>query len=205
MRRLGCFSVWLLSATSLAADGEPAIQEALAALRRGDFAAAEQTLQAAVRSHPDDAGALSLLGVALDGLRKFPEAGEMHRRAAAAAPNSPDVWSNYANHLLGTGDEAGARKSYLRVVALDAGHFNANVQLTRIAVKHHNGTEALGYLGHLPAAQQEAPNLARSPAGIALSGGPNRRGQQAVRAPPGRIQGRPGGELCHWLGPVRCR
>jgi protein SCO1 len=143
-----------------AADDPAAIQDALAALERGDFTAAEQKLRAVVQSHPNQAPALTLLGVALDNLRKFPEADAVHRRAVANAPRSPDVLNNYANHLLGAADEAGARKVYLQVVALDPANFNANVQLAQIALKGKHGAEALDYLQRLPASQQDAANLA---------------------------------------------
>jgi Flp pilus assembly protein TadD len=161
MHRLLRFcSVLLVLALGVAADNPPGVQEALAALRRGDFAGAERVLQVEVKSRPNDGAALTLLGVALDGQKKFPEADAIHRRAAASAPGSPDVWNNYANHLLGVGDEEGAHKLYLRVLALDPAHYNANVQLLRLAVKSKNGSEAVACVRRLPASQQEAPNLA---------------------------------------------
>jgi protein SCO1/2 len=145
-------------------DNQAGIQDALAALRRGDFSAAEQKLRARLQTHPNEAPALTLLGVALDNLGKLPEADAVHRRAVANAPRSPDVLNNYANHLISAGDqagdEAGARKVYLQVVALDPANFNANVQLAQMALKGKHGAEALGYLQHLPASQQEAPNIA---------------------------------------------
>src|ERR1019366_2244534 len=159
-RVFGYSSILLALAIGFAADDGPAIREALAALQRGDFAAAERTLRPEVKARPNDGASLTLLGVALDNQKKFTEADDMHRRAAASAPNSPDVWNNYANHQLGTGDEEGARKLYLRVVALDPAHYNANVQLTRLALKGKQGAEALGYLKHLPPGQQDTPNLA---------------------------------------------
>ncbi len=143
-----------------AADDRPAIREALAALTKGDFPAAERTLRSDVETHPNDAGALTLLGVALDHLGKPPEADEMHRRALALAPRSIDVLNNYANHLTGAGKEDDARKMYQQVVAIDPAQFNANVQLARLALKEQNGTAALGYLKHLPANQQDAPQAA---------------------------------------------
>src|SRR6185369_9613389 len=82
------------------------------------------------------------------------------RRAIASAPRSADALNNYANHLGGTGDEEGARKQYLATVALDAAHFNANVQLARMALKRRKGAEALAYLKHLQPSQQEAPPIA---------------------------------------------
>jgi tetratricopeptide (TPR) repeat protein len=159
-RFLRCFSVWLAVAAGLAGDDSPAIRSALAALQRGDFAAAEQVLRPEVNARPNDASALTLLGVALDNEKKLEEAGDIHRRAVASAPNSPDAWNNYANHVLATGDEAGAGRFYLRAVALDPANYNASVQLARLAVKSRNGAQALTYLKHLTASQQDAPNLA---------------------------------------------
>ena len=159
-RFLASCAVVIVCAAGLAADTSPAIQDALAALRRGDWAAAERVLQAEVRAHPADGAALTLLGVALDNEKKYQEAGPIHRRAAAAAPESADVWNNYANHLLGTGDEEGARELYERVVSLDPASFNANVQLAGLEVKQRKGADAVACLRRLPAEQQESPNLA---------------------------------------------
>jgi tetratricopeptide (TPR) repeat protein len=157
---LGYLCVFLWSATGALADDTAAIRTALAALKRGDFAAAEQTLRSEVEARPADAAALTLLGVALDSQKKYPEAEDFHKRASASAPNSPDVWNNYANHLLATGDEAGAAGLYSRAVAIDSGNYNANVQLARLAVKARKGADAAGYINHLNAAQQDAPQLA---------------------------------------------
>jgi tetratricopeptide (TPR) repeat protein len=129
------------------------------ALQRGDFVSAEQKLRAEVRVHPNDGAALTLLGVALDGQKRFQEAAEIHRRAVAAAPRSPDALNNYANNRLGAGDEEAARKLYLQVVALDPAHYNANVQLTRLALTRKNGREALDDLKRLPANQPETPGI----------------------------------------------
>lgn len=161
MRRLlGYLCVFLWSASGALADDSPAIRAALAALQRGDFAVAEQILRPEVEARPGDAAALTLLGVSLDSQKKYPEAEGFHKRASISAPNSPDVWNNYANHLLATGDEDGAGRVYERVVELDPGNYNANVQLARQAVKARKGAEAAGYLKHLNAAQQDAAPLA---------------------------------------------
>ena len=120
----------------------------------------KQTLRPEVQARPNDASALTLLGVALDGQKKFAEAEAVHHRAVANAPNSPDAWNNYANHLMEAGDQAGASRLYLRVVALDVSNYNANVQLARLSVGAKNGAEALSYFQHLPASQQDAPRLA---------------------------------------------
>ena len=85
------------------ADG-PVWREAVAAMQRGDFHAAELKLRAEVAAHPTDAAALSLLGVALDSQNQLREAAEFHRRAVAAAPRTAGVLSNYGLHLSATGE-----------------------------------------------------------------------------------------------------
>ncbi len=159
-RVLGYFCLLPALVIGAAWDDSPAIRSALVALQKGDFAVAEQTLRPEVQARPTDASALTLLAVALDSQKKYQEADGLHRRAAANAPNSPDVLNNYANHLLSTGDEAGAGRLYLRVVALAPANYNAVVQLARLAVKARKGAEAVGYIRHLTASQQDAPNLA---------------------------------------------
>jgi Flp pilus assembly protein TadD len=135
-----------------------AVREAVEALRRGDFAVAEQKLRTELRTHPGDGSVLSLLAVALDSQNKAKEAEPLHRKALAGAPNSPDVLNNYANHLLSLKDDDGARKLYLRTVAAAPTNYNANVQLARMAIRRHSGAEALGYLKRLP--ETDAQNLA---------------------------------------------
>jgi Flp pilus assembly protein TadD len=154
------FGVFLCLVTLIHAAGDALVDDALAALQRGDFAAAEQKLRVALRAHPNDGPVLSLLAVSLDGQHRAKEAEAAHRRALAYAPDSPDALNNYANHLLGVGDDEGARKTYLKLAATDLSHRNANVQLTRLAIKRKSGLEALGYLKHLPDGEADNSNLA---------------------------------------------
>src|ERR1035437_5642481 len=83
--------VWMPAVRS--ADGDP-VGTATADIGRGDFASAERTLRAELRLRPNDVRVLSLLGVALDGQKKFQEAEGFHRRAVTAAPRSADALSN---------------------------------------------------------------------------------------------------------------
>lgn len=135
------------------------VRDAMAALERGDFPAAEQKLRSAIAAHPDDAWTLSLLGATLDNLKRIPEADVYHRRAIAQAPRSTEVLNNYAAHLWISGDEREAAKVYRQVVALDPAHYNANLQLARAALKERNGPEALRCLDRLPASQQGNPQV----------------------------------------------
>jgi len=126
------------------------LRDAVSALQRGDFAGAETVLRGEVAAHPDEAMAWSLLGVALDSQKKFPEAAEAHRRALAAGPRDADVLSNYGNHLVATRDEDAAREQYRKAVAIAPAHANANLQLARIALERKAPGEATQYLDHLP-------------------------------------------------------
>jgi tetratricopeptide (TPR) repeat protein len=140
---------------TLAAAAQPP-QEAVAALQHSDFLAAEKLARAALQSHPNDPALLSLLAVSLDGQKRYTEADQLHRRAIAAAPQSPDALNNYANHQLAQGSPDAARATYLKVIVLDPAHFNATAQLARLALARKNGAEALEYLKRLP----DAPNIA---------------------------------------------
>jgi tetratricopeptide (TPR) repeat protein len=141
--------------------GQPAeVRDAIAALGRGDFTGAEKTVRAELKLHPGDALAWSVLGVALDNQKRFPEAEEAHRRAVAGEPRSADILNNLANHQLAAGQLDGARATYQKVLALDSGQFNANIQLARLALQAKNGGEALRCLRNLPPERQEAPVVA---------------------------------------------
>ncbi len=150
----------LCVASGRAADERAALREAVADLQRGDFRAAEQKLRVEVAAHPNDAPALSLLGVALDSQNQFREAAEFHRRAVAAAPRVSDVLSNYGSHLAATGEDAAARDTFLKVIELEPRNVNANLQLARQSLKRKNGAEALHYLERVPAGQLAVPNVA---------------------------------------------
>src|SRR5207247_778017 len=179
---------WLFGAVLLAqapaqpVDQSPAMRDAIAAMQRGDFQTAEPKLRGEVASRPDDALALSLLGAALDNLKKIPEAARFHGRALAKAPRSTDVLNNYAAHLWIAGNEEEARKVYLQVIALDAAHYAANLQLARLALKKKNGPEILRYLDRLPANQRENPQaLLLSLQAFYLSGDAARGDKLAAR------------------------
>lgn len=150
----------LLVAAGLLCPGQTAeMRDAAAALNRGDFQVAEQKLRAEVAAHPDDAWALSLLGATLDNLKRVPEADELHRRAVAKAPRAPEILNNYAAHLWIAGDEREAAKVYLQVLAIEPEHYNANLQLARLALKEKKGPDALRYLDRLPERQREQPQV----------------------------------------------
>ena len=150
----------LFIAAGRAADERAVFRDALAAVQRGDFRAAEQKLRTQVAAHPDDAPALSLLGVALDNLNRFQEAAEFHRRAVAAAPRSADILNNYGNHLAAAGEDAAARDAFLKAIAVEPANFNANLQLARQSVKRQEWRGGAA-LPEAPAGRPAAePNVA---------------------------------------------
>lgn len=158
---IGCLlSAWLLLLPfSAAQEISPEMRAAMADLQRGDFQSAEQKLRAQVSTHPDDAWALSLLGSTLDNLKRIPEAGALHRRAIALAPRATEVLNNYAAHLWLAGDQPAAAKVYRQVVALDPAHYNANLQLARLAIAEKDGPEALRCLDRLPPDRRDNPQV----------------------------------------------
>jgi tetratricopeptide (TPR) repeat protein len=126
------------------------LQDAVAAIGRGDFSRAEHLLRVEVLAHPGEAPALSLLGAVLDSQNKIREADTYHRRALALAPASIDVLGNYGNHLIAAGDEEAALRVYQKITKLNPENPGANLQLTQLALKRKKGKEALAYLEHVP-------------------------------------------------------
>jgi cellulose synthase operon protein C len=153
--------VYLLAAIAWAAPAQPnaAVQEALAAMQRGQFHAAEGKLRAELKEHPGDAAALSLLGAALDEQHETAAAAHFHQQALAAAPLSTSVLTNYAAHLMISGKLAEARQVYARILALDPANENANVQCARLALGQGDGPAALKFVSHLPAGRQDSPPI----------------------------------------------
>jgi Flp pilus assembly protein TadD len=148
------FACTLFVARGFAADA--AVQSAVNDLQHQNYKSAEQKLRAEVNLHPSDAETLSLLGVALDEQQKFAEARDFHKRAVSSAPNSAAALYNYANNLLATRDEKGARDVLLKAIAANPADRNSNAALAQIAVNQKNGVEALSYLNRLPDGQDIA-------------------------------------------------
>jgi len=160
MRHARSWALLLFAVWSVVAAVPDALRKAAAACERGDYAAAEAVLRSELRAAPDDAAVLGLMAVVLDSQAKLGEAGEYYRRALALSPGSASLLNNYGNHLLKTGQRAAARAAFLKVVAADPAHPNANAQLARLALEDKAGPEALGYLNRLPAEAQRVPEVA---------------------------------------------
>ena len=135
--------------------------QAVEAFQQGRYSEAETAVRTLVRNDPRDARALGLLGVVLDAERKYSEAESVYLQALRLAPDSAALHNNLGNHYLAQGEAARARAQFLKVVGIDPGHPNANLQLAEMSVKAKDGNSALAYLSHLPtsALAQPAPAL----------------------------------------------
>jgi tetratricopeptide (TPR) repeat protein len=149
--------VALAAALLFAADS---LSDAAAAFERGDTAAAARILDGILRAQPEDASAWGLRAAVYDAEKKYPEAERAYRRAIRLRPGSATLLNNFANHQLATGDAAGARETWLKALAIDPAHPNANVQLAALEVERKNGAEALRRLDRLPAQTRSTPQIA---------------------------------------------
>ncbi len=133
------------------------VDEASAAYQQGQFEKATQILAAFLKDHSADPAALSLMGAALDAEHRFQDADPYYARALRAAPQSAQVLNNAANHHLAAGDRVRARELYLRAVAVEPHHANANLQLAQMSLDDKQPARALAYLGHLAASDTSDP------------------------------------------------
>ncbi len=128
---------------------ELALDEAARAFEQGKTTEAEQKLRPILEKHPSDLRALLLEGAVLDSAGRYSEAEGYYRRALKIAPASAQLLNNLANHYLARGNRSQAREFYLKAVAIDSEHPNANLQLARMSVEEKRGRQALAYLNRL--------------------------------------------------------
>jgi len=129
-------------------------EQVAAAFQQGKLAEAEQMLGTALKTHPREARGLGLMGVILDAQRRYGEAESYYQRALKLNPNSAPLLNNLGNHYLAQGDAERARAAFLRVVALEPRHPNANLHLAQMSVAAKRGQAALRYLNRLPSREQ---------------------------------------------------
>ncbi|HEY3128263.1 MAG TPA: tetratricopeptide repeat protein, partial [Acidobacteriota bacterium] len=123
--------------------------EAASAFQQGQLDQSEQKLRTAITVEPDRPDLLGLLGLVLDEKKEYEKAESFHQRALKLAPRSPGLWNNFGNHHLARRNDEQARKAFVRVLAIEPQHTNANLQLARIALSNKHATDALRYLEHL--------------------------------------------------------
>jgi len=146
------------------------LDAAAEAYQEGRVGDAQQILEMLLRKQPKDPAALVLMGVVLDAERRFPDAEAYYRRALEITPSSPQTLNNAANHYLATGDRKRARALYLKTIALEPHHVNANLQLAQMCIDDKQGREAILYLDHIAAADAETSVAVLRARGLALAG-----------------------------------
>jgi tetratricopeptide (TPR) repeat protein len=141
-----------------------ALREAIADLNEQKYQEAEMILKAVLREQPREATALGLMGVALDGQKRFAEAEKFYSQAVKLSPGSASLLNNLGTHYLALGDQERARQAYLAAIRIDPRDRNANLQLAQIAIKAKHGAEALHYLDQLSQAAGAAGRVRPTPA-----------------------------------------
>ncbi|TAM81910.1 MAG: tetratricopeptide repeat protein [Acidobacteria bacterium] len=154
--------------------------QAVEAFQQGHYAEAENAARALVRQDTRDARALGLLGVILDAQKKYEEAEPFYLQALRLAPHSASLHNNLGNHYLAQGSVARARAQFLKVVEIDPGHPNANLQLAEMSIKAKDGNSALEYLSHLPESALAGPAPALLHAQALHLAGKTKEAEQAL-------------------------
>jgi tetratricopeptide (TPR) repeat protein len=128
---------------------QTSLDQASTAYRQGKTAEAAQILEAILKNHPSEPGALVLMGVVLDAQQRYVDAETYYQRVLKVAPGAPQVLNNAANHFLAAGNRNRARELYLKTIAIESGHVNANLQLAQMSVDDKQGRQALAYLNRI--------------------------------------------------------
>ncbi len=150
----------------MAAQGAPrqvprsVLQQTAEEFQQGKVTDAEKTLREGMKQSPDDPAALGLLGVILDAQKRFDEAEKAYKQALALAPASLALQNNLGNHYMAAGNPQEVRATFLRLLAAEPRHPNANLQLAQLSVAAKQGAAALKYLSRLSPDDQASPGVA---------------------------------------------
>lgn len=148
----------LVCAQDQKANSESTLEQAANLFEQGKLEEAADLLRPALRVNPKDPGTLGLMAIVLDAQKRFADAERYYTQALALAPQSAALRNNLGNHYLSSGATQRARAEFLKVVAVDPHHVNANLQLAQMCVAAKQGTAALRYLANLPASER-APEI----------------------------------------------
>ena len=165
-------SCLVLGPSTLISQAPPDIYgQAISDLNEQKYLEAEAALKAVLDQHPRDATALGLMGVALDGQKRYAEAEKFYERAVQLSPGSALLFNNLGTHYLAQGDQERALRAYLQAVKINPHDRNANLQVAQICIHTKRGSEALLHLDQLSKDEQGTPaiRLLRAQA-LALAG-----------------------------------
>lgn len=96
------------------------------------FGQAEMLYRNALIIMPDSADIYCNLGVALQHLRRLPEARQMLDEAIKCEPHHVDAWNNYANVCKELSDLSAAEAAYRKTLALRPEHIEALINLGKL-------------------------------------------------------------------------
>ena len=133
------------------------LQDASAAQKRGDQAAAKATLDRVLSLDAVNPAALNSLGMmALD--RRDPAAAQAYFEAAAAAdPDAAPLWLNVANACRQRGDAYGEEQALLRTLSIDQRDLMATIRLAELHERTGAAAKASGRWGAVLAIVQLMP------------------------------------------------
>jgi predicted O-linked N-acetylglucosamine transferase (SPINDLY family) len=113
-------------------EGAKALDEALAALGRGDHRLAAAAAGRAVAARPKDPTGWDALAVACHGLGEFAGAIDAGRRLVALQPDSAAGFANLGVALRAVGEAEAAEAAYRRAIACDPGFAAAHANLANL-------------------------------------------------------------------------
>jgi tetratricopeptide (TPR) repeat protein len=138
----------LLVAASLAAQSvNPAYQQAIDAIRRGDADAAVAVLTPGLRDQPDDLRARTLLGMAFSAAGKRAEATREFERALRLNPKYIPALRNLAANEMASADVVHAKTHFEQVLQLDPQDTLAHLALADIALAARHYKAAAEHFG----------------------------------------------------------
>jgi tetratricopeptide (TPR) repeat protein len=121
-------------------------QSALAHFNSGQYAAAQQELEALARALPNSFEVQELLGLVYSSQGQEEKATAPFERAVRLRPESGPARNNLATNLARRGKTALAEKEFKKVVELEPGSFDANHNLGAFYIRTGRIAEAIPYL-----------------------------------------------------------
>jgi tetratricopeptide (TPR) repeat protein len=128
------------------------LQEALKHHQAGRLSDAESLYKRIIKTDPNNANALSLLGTVTFARNQLAEAEKLYRRAIAANPNAAGAHFNLGNVLSSLGDDADALAAYDKAIALDPAFIDARLNKGALLQKLARSDEAMVEFRRLVAA-----------------------------------------------------
>ncbi|HYK92269.1 MAG TPA: tetratricopeptide repeat protein [Acidobacteriota bacterium] len=171
--------------------GPQRFDQIVAAYQQGRLDEAEKLLRSLLSDHPSEIRALSLMGVVLDGQKRFAEAESFYLKAIRQAPDSATLQNNLGNHYSSRGEIDKAQQAFLRALTIDPHHVNAGLQLAQILLQKRDFAAVLSRLDRLPPAEQASAPVQLSRVRALCGSGQKEEAQKLLTSLESRISGDP--------------